>query len=749
MAEREVKTIITIDAQRGTRSLRDFRQQVSECKGALDKAVAGTEEYERALVDLKTAQGAYNKELRVCVKENQQAEGSYNKLTAQLARLKEQWKATGDAAERARLTKQVNAIKGQLNEMDHSIGNWQHNVGNYWGGIKGGLKKLTLWMAAAQGAFKLFSSAISSTQAGGDALRNSLSGVKSSFDSLMTAVVTSDWSAFSGGFWAVYDAAAAAAEAIDQLRNTQLAFDYLSSENTTKFNEQYNIWKDPQSTQEQKDAAKAQMKEIIDAQFAYAASYSTTALDAYRKKVVEAAGAGNLEARQVTDAQFRRAMMIDVSADPKAGRAEIDRQYREYLAKLAEYNGNNLTAQKQLSDRYRDVIAIHAMLQLMEDDELKGLADIMKGIEGAKQSALAMQRRMNRGGGTGAATRSGGGAKVTVDEVAKALENVAVDADQYAGEVIAAVDAELAATLAAGVKQDKEQAKRDAAKEKHDAESNRAHEQNLLGRIDADAKADEVRARAAEDNERKLAAILYGIEKEAAEKRIALLRQFAREAALDGRLQDAANYTREAADLEVQVQLNAITEKARLRRQDAAAAKKAAAEQLRVQQATATATATLFGNVASAYQAYLTQRVEGGKMSEKTAEEEFQVIKNIQQAQTWISTLSGMMSVWAGEGTTAFKIAQSAAVFSQGLAATMQIANTTLGSVAKAAQSVTSAAVAAPVVLTAMPQVQTVTSASQEDVLNQRAAAQRVYVVYSDIAQAGKRVRVTDSESRF
>ena len=160
-------------------------------------------------------------------------------------------------------------------------------------------------------------------------------------------------------------------------------------------------------------------------------------------------------------------------------------------------------------------------------------------------------------------------------------------------------------------------------------------------------------------------------------------------------------------------------------------------------------TAAMFGNVASAYQAYITQRLEGGKISEAAAKREFAAVKDIQYAQTWINTLAGMMSVWAGEGPTATKIATSAAVFTQGLAATMQIANTTLGSVAAAAQAVTSAAVAAPVVINTMPQVQAVTSASQEQVLNERAADQRVYVVYSDIQQAGRKVRVTDSESRF
>ena len=155
------------------------------------------------------------------------------------------------------------------------------------------------------------------------------------------------------------------------------------------------------------------------------------------------------------------------------------------------------------------------------------------------------------------------------------------------------------------------------------------------------------------------------------------------------------------------------------------------------------------GSVASAYQAYISQRVESGKISEEEAKKEFENVKAIQYAQTWINTLAGAVSIWAGEGTNLTKAVQSAAVLAQGIAATAQIASTTLGSVSSATKAVTSAALAAPVVINTMPQVQTLTSASQEEALNARAEAQRVYVVYSDIAQAGRKVRVTEGESRF
>lgn len=685
----EIKKIITIEAGNSGRTLRELQQNLDLARVKLMGLDGATEEYQQQLVKVKAAQADYNKELRMAVKENDAAKGSYNDLLNQLNRLKEQWKATGDAAERARLTQQINGVKGQLNELDHSIGNYQRNVGNYWGAlsrginaVKGAFATLAVGLVAMRGAWKTFTDAMQSTQSTGDALRNTINAIKGSYDSLMTAVVAGDWSAFSGGFWAVYDAARAASDAIDQLGNSQLAYDYLTATNQTAFNRQYNIWKDKASTEEQKKAAEEQMREIIDAQFEYARGYNKTALDAFRKQVVKEAGAANLTIARVTTEQFRQAMLIDVSGDPAKGRAENERQYREYLRRLREYGKNNIAAQDALKAQYADVIAIHAMLQLMKDDELKGLSQILTGMERAEQAAQQMQRRMLRAGGSAA----GAGGSTTTAATGK--EPKAVNYSLAVSEDTLLFSEEVGY-------------EKDAADE--------------LARIQ----------KAAAD-----------FRKQMQDKELADLREYG-----EAYIRTEEYRSKREREL-LEADMKEREYKAQVEKQ---------IEQKRVQaiQQSANAISSVMGSVASAYQAYLTQRVEGGKMSQEAAEREFESVKALQYAQTWINALAGAVSVWAGEGTNATKAIQSAAVLAQGVAATMQIANTTLGSVSSAARAMTSAAVAAPVVINAMPQVQALTSASQEEVLNERQKAQRVYVVYSDIAQAGKKVAVTQGESRF
>ena len=129
MADIETKRIIEIEAKYET--LADLAGAVTTAKGSLSELTKGTADYEKGLADLKRAQKDYNDMQRLAVKENGAAKGSYNDLVNQLNRLKQAWNATGDAMERAELTKQINDVKEQLGDLDHSIGNWQRNVGNY------------------------------------------------------------------------------------------------------------------------------------------------------------------------------------------------------------------------------------------------------------------------------------------------------------------------------------------------------------------------------------------------------------------------------------------------------------------------------------------------------------------------------------------------------------------------------------------------------------------------------------------
>ncbi len=279
----------------------------------------------------------------------------------------------------------------------------------------GGIAKFGGVVGAAVAAGKEFKNILESSQTTADSFEAAIAGCKGVIDSFRTSIATMDFSSFGNGLWDVFEAAKAVQNAIDQLGNTQIAYDYKSKQNQTKFQEAYTMYKAPESTTEMKEEAKKKMKEAVDAQFTYASNYSNALYKTYVAQVVKKAGSNNLRASNVTMGQFEKAMDIDIGllGDPGKLRQDNERQYQDYLKKLKEYGKNNITAQENLKKRYSDVIAIHAMLELMKDDELKGVAQLIGSMEDAKQLAISMEKTMNRAIRSSSSGKGSTGGKVS------------------------------------------------------------------------------------------------------------------------------------------------------------------------------------------------------------------------------------------------------------------------------------------------------------------------------------------------
>ena len=696
MANIETKTILQVDTRQATASLRAYQQAINATKESMAGLTNEDLAYQQGLQDLKALQSEYNRIMRLSVQETKAAEGSYNALVVELAKLKEQWKSTGDEAERARLTKEVNRVKEQLTDLDHSIGNWQRNVGNYENGIIAAFQRMGLGIKGVGVSAK--------------AVIPMIKGVGSALWALAKNPFVIGLSAFIALWRKLSSSLKNNEEAFDRIRialaplkvvgvAVQQVFDRLvgviadAAEAVGRFLERVGLVK---GTAAELKAIAKEEDEIEDMR------RQNRKQEAADRKEANRLRAESYKTEKYTEAQradmLRRAAALEMGIGKR--REELAQREAEVRQRKAALTANSRETNDQL-------------------------AESEAAVDDAMASTYASMGRLNSR--LDKLEKSTGGAADSVRDLTDAL------LDEMEAEDKAA-DAELSAYIA---RQDKEaKAAADRMKRSNDA---------ALAGVGMRAAGKENTARATIDDAAQLAAELYRIRKESNEQRLALLRQFAQDALKAGNMDAYLAYDKDAADMEVKIAQDAETEKARIRRKGV----KDAEEQAKREREAMKATAAVMGNVASAYQAYIQQRVEGGKISEEQAEQEFKSVKAIQYAQTMINTLAGMMSVWAGEGTNTMKAVLSASVLTQGLAAAMQISNTTLGSTAQASQAVTSAAVAAPVVINAMPQVQAVTSASQEAVLNERAADQRVYVVYSDIERAGRKTRVTEGESRF
>lgn len=141
MAE-EVVTILKVGTDEAIKSVNDLKENIKLLKEQLGKAKIGSEDYQKTLKELKDNQNALKDAMYATKSSIEEvsaaakgAGSSYNALVHKMAELKQEWRATGDAAERAKLGKQIADINQQLKDMDASVGNFSRNVGNYESGV--------------------------------------------------------------------------------------------------------------------------------------------------------------------------------------------------------------------------------------------------------------------------------------------------------------------------------------------------------------------------------------------------------------------------------------------------------------------------------------------------------------------------------------------------------------------------------------------------------------------------------------
>lgn len=247
------------------------------------------------------------------------------------------------------------------------------------------------------------------------------------------------------------------------------------------------------------------------------------------------------------------------------------------------------------------------------------------------------------------------------------------------------------------------------------------------------------------EDDREKAEKAYQIQLSANERRLAALEQFAQDALDRGDLDAYLEYQQEAADLEVEIETNALREKKRLREQDAKDAKEKAKQQMEVMQSVASATSGILGSIADMYES-----------DEKNSEKNANKIKGLRIASATIDTISGAIGAFMQAVQTIpppmgaiIGGIQAAAVTAAGIAQIAKIKSTKVSGSASNSAPTAPAVTSAPVRTIDIQQVRSVTSASEEDRLNQMASDQRVVLVMSDLEVKQNQSRVQVAEASF
>lgn len=247
------------------------------------------------------------------------------------------------------------------------------------------------------------------------------------------------------------------------------------------------------------------------------------------------------------------------------------------------------------------------------------------------------------------------------------------------------------------------------------------------------------------EDDREKAEKAYQIQLSANERRLAALEQFAQDALERGDLDAYLEYQQEAADLEVEIETNALREKKRLREQDVKDAKEKAKQQMEVMQSVASATSGILGSIADMYES-----------DEKNSEKNANKIKGLRIASATIDTISGAIGAFMQAVQTIpppmgaiIGGIQAAAVTATGIAQIAKIKSTKVSGSASNSAPTAPAVTSAPVRTIDIQQVRSVTSASEEDRLNQMASDQRVVLVMSDLEVKQNQSRVQVAEASF
>ena len=378
-----------------------------------------------------------------------------------------------------------------------------------------------------------------------------------------------------------------------------------------------------------------------------------------------------------------------------------------------------------------------AAIKVFKEQGVKGLGDAAKAFGQEMKSGVAFKENFQAGQAVADTIIAGAkskkkDAKDAGKNLGKDLKDGLLDGlDKLQEDLDKQLEADLAAIMKAYEEENKAAVKK--AEDRLNALDKAVNHQKELNSIMVE-----------DDQER--AAKEYEIEQTANQKKLDLLDQFKKEALDRGDLDAYLAFDQERADLSVEIETNALREKMRLRKQDLKDAEEKAKAQKAVLKGVASATSGILGSIADMYE-------EDEENSEKNADK----IKGLRIAAATIDTLSGAIGAFMQASETIpppygqiVGAVSAAAVTAAGIAEIAKIKSTKVNGSSGSAATPTSPAVAsAPTLTTEVANVRSLTSASEEDRLNQMASDQRVYIVASDIEASQNQIKTQVAESSF
>lgn len=276
---------------------------------------------------------------------------------------------------------------------------------------KGAITKMAGAVGVAVGAGEAFNRVLNSSQILGDATAATMESAKRSIDEFFYSLGSGDFTAFLDGLDGIIAKSKDVYDALDQLGNTKISFDYYQG----KFDEaiakaRLNAKNKQLDESERKKAFKAWDDELQKKEKA-GTTVANDALNALTKSIVVGT---KLRDSDIKLEDFEKVMKIDLmpSASRKEEKKYWDEQYKEYkklsnkiestrkvdVVRTNDYgrtksiNEAAKIAQEGLAARYRDAIIYNKLLNKLSDDDLIKLVELGKQYYSVSQ-LISQQRQ--------------------------------------------------------------------------------------------------------------------------------------------------------------------------------------------------------------------------------------------------------------------------------------------------------------------------------------------------------------------
>ena len=296
------------------------------------------------------------------------------------------------------------------------------------GKAAGAAMKLAGALTAVAGSAMTFESIIRGSQTTSDEFDRVIRSATTSVETFFTAVSTGDFTAFNRGLDDMIARARLANDALDQLGNTTMSYNYFNAKNQADFAEAITVLRDKNATADEKAAAKATADRIMGSQKEITEQLALRSKNAIAALVSEK---NTLNLNKISRVDIDDVLALDVSAMGDTMKEDLKTAYKEYeniYNKMKEQyttleatseigvfrsvvNQKGLDqAMEGITEKYKHAILFNEILVRNSDDWLQNLIGIQQTSDNAVRSMVQMERQLNRATqtSTGGSSSKGG-----------------------------------------------------------------------------------------------------------------------------------------------------------------------------------------------------------------------------------------------------------------------------------------------------------------------------------------------------